>query len=381
MSSQRHPPLSQILPPLILGGAGFSYQVHPNPNPTQVREVLRCAFDAGLRAIDTSAYYEPSEQLLGAALSDPEIASQYPRQEYILMTKVGRITTYEFDYSSSWVRKSITRSLQRLNTPYLDVVFCHDVEYVTEEDALQAVGTLLEFVQAGTVRYIGVSGYRIDLLVNLARKVKERYGRPLDVVQNWAQMNLQNNRLEKEGLQEFKAAGVSCVCNASPLSVGLLRASPVPVGALGDFHPAPPGLRAAAHQAASYVSANGENLAALSLRYAIWRAQIASTRDFQVCTVTGISSAPEVVENVSAAKKILNGEDALGPLHRRGGQCDAGVSILNLNQVEVDLSFYAQVQAILGSWFNYSFQIPELGWDVESNRMVKSEMGSCDPKV
>jgi D-arabinose 1-dehydrogenase len=373
MSSQKHPPLSQILPPLILGGAGFSYQVNPNPNPTQVREVIQCAFDSGLRAIDTSPYYEPSEQLLGAALSDPEIASQFRRQEYILMTKVGRITTHEFDYSPSWVRRSIARSLKRFKTSYLDVVFCHDIEYVTEEEALQAVGTLLEFVQDGAVRYIGVSGYRINILVNLARKVKERYGRPLDVVQNWAQMNLQNNRLEKEGLDAFKAAGVLCVCNASPLSLGLLRASPVPIGAHGDFHPAPPGLRAAAHRAASSASATGESMAGLALRYALWRAQIACTRGFQVCTITGISSALEVVENVSAAKKILNGDGDLGPFQRRGGQSDTGVSILNLNQVEADSPMYAMVQEILGSWFNYSFQIPEPGWDVESKQMVKSE--------
>jgi aryl-alcohol dehydrogenase-like predicted oxidoreductase len=292
------------------------------------------------------------------------------------MTKVGRINTYEFDYSPSWVRRSIARSLERFNTSYLDVVFCHDIEYVTEEDALQAVGTLLEFVQDGTVRYIGVSGYRIDLLASLARKVKERYRRPLDVVQNWAQMNLQNDRLEREGLEAFKAAGVSCICNASPLSLGLLRASPVPVGARGDFHPAPPGLRAAAHQAASAVSATGESMAGLALRYAIWRAQIACTRGFRVCTITGISSASEVVENVSAAKKILNGDDGFGPAHRRSKQGDTGVSIMKLNQVKTDFPLYAMVREILGLWFNYSFQSPEPGWDVASKQMAKSETQS-----
>jgi aryl-alcohol dehydrogenase-like predicted oxidoreductase len=327
-------------------------------------------------------------------------------KKYILMTKVGRITTYEFDYSPSWVRRLIARSLKRFKTSKLDVVFCHDIEYVTEEDALQAVGTLLEFVKDGTVRYIGVSGYRINLLVNLARTFKEIYGRPLDVVQNWAQMNLQNNRLEKEGMHAFKAAGVSCLCNASPLSLGLLRASPVPIGARGDFHPAPPGLRAAAHQAASSVSATGESMAGLALRYALWRAQIASTRDFQVCTITGISSAPEVVENVSAAEKILNGDGDfgpfhrrggqsdtrasekilngdgdLGPFHRRGGQSDTRASILNPNQVEADSPLYAIVQEILGLWFNCSFHILEPGWDVESKQMVKSETASLRPEL
>ncbi|KIM93497.1 hypothetical protein OIDMADRAFT_35804 [Oidiodendron maius Zn] len=236
-------------------------------------------------------------------------------------------------------------------TAFLDVVFCHDIEYVTEEDALQAVGTLLELVKDGTARYIGVSGYRINLLVNLARTFKERYGRPLDVVQNWAQMNFQNNRLEIEGLHAFKAAGVSCVCNSNPLSLGLLRASPVPMGARGDFHPAPPGLRAAAYQAASSVSATGE---------------IPRRRWWRMCR---------------AAEKILNGDGDLGPFHHRGRQSDTGASILNPNQVEADSPLYAMVQEILRSWFNCSFQIPEPGWDVESKKTVKSETASLRPKL
>jgi hypothetical protein len=122
-------------------------------------------------------------------------------------------------------------------------------------------------------------------------------------------------------------------------------------------------------------------MAGLALRYALWRAQIACTKGFQVCTITGISSAPEVVENVAAAKKILNGDGDLGPFHRRGGQSDTGVSILNLNQVEADSPLYAMAQEILGSWLNCSFQIPEPGWDVESKQMVKCETASLRHKM
>jgi aryl-alcohol dehydrogenase-like predicted oxidoreductase len=32
---------------------------------------------------------------------------------------------------SKWIRHSVRRSLQRLHTDYLDVVYCHDVEFVT----------------------------------------------------------------------------------------------------------------------------------------------------------------------------------------------------------------------------------------------------------
>jgi len=50
------------------------------------------------------------------------------------MTKCGRYgmdPLKDFDYSPSTIRKSVLRSLLRLNTSYLDTVYLHDVEYVS----------------------------------------------------------------------------------------------------------------------------------------------------------------------------------------------------------------------------------------------------------
>ena len=51
------------------------------------------------------------------------------------MTKCGRygLAPADFDYSPSTIRKSLQRSLKRLDTTYLDVMFLHDVEMVAEE--------------------------------------------------------------------------------------------------------------------------------------------------------------------------------------------------------------------------------------------------------
>ena len=50
------------------------------------------------------------------------------------MTKCGRYGTYKenFDYSPSTIRRSVERSLARLHTTYLDVIYLHDVEFVAE---------------------------------------------------------------------------------------------------------------------------------------------------------------------------------------------------------------------------------------------------------
>lgn len=213
-----------------MGGAAWSHQLNPDAETRPIIPVILKAFEEGIRTIDTSPYYEPSEKVLGAALADPAIKSRYSREDYFLMTKVGRIASEEFNYSPAWVRESVRRSLQRFQTSYLDVVFCHDVEFVSDAACLAALSTLWSFVDEGKVRYVGISGYPIEKLVRVARLCKEKLGRSVDVVQNWGQLTLQNGRLKTEGLRTLKAEGVKVVCSSSPLNIGLLREQGVPVG-------------------------------------------------------------------------------------------------------------------------------------------------------
>lgn len=338
-------------PSLVMGGAGFSYQLHPAPGSLPIQQILLRAFELGLRTIDTSPYYEPSEQLMGAALSDPAIASKYAREDIVLMTKVGRIREDEFDYSPAWVRKSVARSLERFQTTYLDVVFCHDVEFVSTEDALGAVGVLLELQRAGTIRRVGISGYEIDTLARIAALVRQRYGRPLDVIQTWAQLTLQNTQVETRGLALFRAAGVNAVFCSSPLAVGLLRSGGIPAGLTGDWHPAPPGLRAAAQEAAVWTEQQGESMASVALRYAIGKARKNCDRDFTVSTITGISTISDLEENVATAKHILK--------VRSGVDAKSGTlqEFTEIDEVALarDKLTCEHIRTILGPWIDYDF--------------------------
>jgi D-arabinose 1-dehydrogenase len=222
--------LTSEITPIVIGGAAWSHQINADAETRPVIPVILSAFSHGIRTIDTSPYYEPSEKILGKALADPAITEKYSRQDYFLMTKVGRIAAEEFNYSPEWVRKSVERSLERFQTGYLDVVFCHDVEFISDDAVVAAVATLWEFVAEGKIRYIGISGYPIEKLVRVARLCKEKLGRPLDVVQNWGQLTLQNTKLRSQGLEALAQAGVSMVCSSSPLNIGLLRAQGVPIG-------------------------------------------------------------------------------------------------------------------------------------------------------
>jgi aryl-alcohol dehydrogenase-like predicted oxidoreductase len=287
------------------------------------------------------------------------------------MTKVGRIAALEFNYDPDWVRFSVNRSLERFRTSYLDVVFCHDVEYVTDEEAVVAVGVLFEFARQGKINYVGVSGYCLDKLIRVSNLVRERYGRPLDAVQNWAQLTLQNTQLETKGLASLRDAGIDCIFNSSPLCIGLLRDGGVPVGSLGDFHPAPAGLRKAAADASEWLQSRGENFASLALRYAISEHISATNRPPGACTIFGGGSIWEIDQNLAAVEQIL---EATGEASRESSQ-HQDLRDLQLVKGEKKLSdeeLVWGVRKIFGEWVDYSFTSPDAGWDINTKSMKPS---------
>lgn len=113
----------------------------------------------GIRAFDTSPYYDNSEIVLGTALKALE--NEFPRDTYRLLTKVGRYgpspgtdpSATDFDYSPSTIRRSVHRSLQRLHTHYLDVVYLHDIEFVAPCVAPRAEGNHLSALGAEAAAY------------------------------------------------------------------------------------------------------------------------------------------------------------------------------------------------------------------------------------
>jgi len=261
---------SEVLPPLVLGTATFNHQYNPDPHSLATTAIIHRALSSGIRAFDTSPYYGPAESLLGQALQSQSLV---PRSDYILLSKCGRIAADKFDYSPSWIRQSIDRSLQRLGTEYLDVVFCHDVEFVEPWEVISAVQTLRELRGQGFIRYVGISGFPTDVLATLAQQIKDRTGEPLDAVMSYANYTLQNTLLFSKALDRLVDAGVDCVLNGSPLGMGLLRSQGVPVGDMGDFHPAPNALRDRCVDAANEVQKYGEKgerrLEILALRFSI----------------------------------------------------------------------------------------------------------------
>ena len=267
--------LSAILPPLIFGTATFNHQFNPDPYALGPNDIVHAALYHGIRAFDTSPYYGPAEEILGAALHSPlvktdPVLSHLQRSDYFLLTKCGRIKGDEFDYSPPWIRLSIARSLARLHTDYLDVVYLHDVEFMSPAEVLTGIRTLRAIrAETRAVRHVGICGYPVDVLAALAELVLSETGEPVDIVQSYANYTVQNQRLGGQ-LARFVGAGVEVVANASPLGMGLCRSQGVPVGTSGGvWHPAPDGLRRKCKEAAEWVGGEGERLENVAVRFAV----------------------------------------------------------------------------------------------------------------
>lgn len=252
------------LPPLLLGGAVFSQQFNDNPESLSIKEILRIGFSNGIVGIDTSPYYGPSEILLGQALK--ELKQEFSRDTYYIVTKAGRVKLNDFDYRPESIKKSVLRSLERLNTDYLDVVYLHDIEFVKEEEVFEALKVLKELKEQGIVRHIGVSGYPVDFLYHIALVASKtpEIG-PLDAILSYSNFNLQNQRLREYIDKFYKEAKLGKLLNGSILSMSLLRS-----GSTHDFHPAPKELRQRCKDVAKFTQEQyGIELADLATRYAI----------------------------------------------------------------------------------------------------------------
>jgi aryl-alcohol dehydrogenase-like predicted oxidoreductase len=116
---------------------------------------IRRAIELGVTFLDTAAMYGSgaNEELVGGAIADR-------RDRVVLATKFGILRgdnprERRIDGSREQVRKSIDESLRRLGTDHVDLYYQHRVDPDTPIE--ETVGAMAELVDAGKVRYLGLS--------------------------------------------------------------------------------------------------------------------------------------------------------------------------------------------------------------------------------
>ncbi len=247
---------------LSFGASSLGQEFRPVDLNDAVRSVHE-ALDLGMNFIDTSPYYGRglSECLLGIALKG------VPRDRYYLGTKLGRYAPAQFDFSARRVVESVEISLERLGVEYLDIMLCHDIEFVDMalivEETLPALRKVKE---QGKVRFIGVSGYPM----NLFRYVLDRT--ELDVILSYNHYTLQNTMLG-DLVPYLRQKGIG-IMNAAPFAARLLTNTTLP-----PWHKATPEVRALCRQAAEHCQTRGVDIAQLAVQFSI------SNHDLATCIV------------------------------------------------------------------------------------------------
>jgi aryl-alcohol dehydrogenase-like predicted oxidoreductase len=129
------------------------------PSDAEIDTLVAEAESMGINLIDTAPAYGTSEERIGRALAGR-------RARWVIATKAGEAFDGErssFDFSQAGIEASVTRSLQRLRTDYLDLVCIHS-DGVDEGEAkfTAAAEALAELKARGDIRFIGFSGKTVE---------------------------------------------------------------------------------------------------------------------------------------------------------------------------------------------------------------------------
>ena len=248
--------------PILSFGASSLGQEFRSVTLEEALRSVRVALDCGLNFIDTSPFYGRgmSEVLLGIALRG------VPRDSYTLCTKLGRYDLGHFDFSARRVAESVDVSLHRLGAGHLDIILCHDIEFVPMQQIVdETLPAVRRIQQQGKVRFIGFSGYPQKIFRFILDQTD------VDCVLSYNQYTLQNTRFADETVPYLKDRGVG-VMNAGPFSARLLTNAPLPA-----WLKEPEAVKDAARRAAACCAAKGVDIAKLALQFSLAHPDIATT--------------------------------------------------------------------------------------------------------
>ena len=169
------------------------------------------AIELGVNFLDTADMYGPwtNEVLVGKAISDR-------RDQVVLATKFGAVRNEEGEFLGvsgrpDYVRSACDASLKRLGLDYIDLYYQHRVD--PDVPIEETVGAMAELVQAGKVRYLGLSEAEPDI-IRRAHAVH-----PISALQT--EYSLWSREPEQEIIATTRELGISFV-SYSPLGRGFL---------------------------------------------------------------------------------------------------------------------------------------------------------------
>jgi aryl-alcohol dehydrogenase-like predicted oxidoreductase len=194
---------------LGLGCMGMSF-AYSGADDQRSLETIDRALELGITMFDTADVYGPetNERLVGRALASR-------RDDVVLATKFGgrslEIEGRIPDGRPDYVGRACDASLRRLGTDHIDLYYQHRVD--PQVPIEETVGAMAELVEAGKVRYLGLS----EAAPETIRRAHATF--PITAVQT--EYSLWTRDLEEAVLPTLRELGIGLVAY-SPLGRGFL---------------------------------------------------------------------------------------------------------------------------------------------------------------
>jgi len=287
--------------PVLVTEAGFggasAGNLYRETSDAEAAAAIGQAWVRGIRYFDTAPHYGLglSESRLGAVLRS------WPRSEFVLSTKVGRLLEANpspagsdleaggfavpdrlrrrFDFSAAGVRRSLEDSLTRLGLDRVDIVYVHDPDEHVAEAISGAIPELVRMREEGIIDAAGVGMNQWQAPLRMVRETD------LDVVMLAGRWTL----LDRSGaplLEECAARGVAVVA-AAPYNSGLLAQPWPPDDAHFNYGPAGPALLTRARALAGACARHGVDLPTAAVQFPLRHPAVATV-------VSGMRTAGQV---------------------------------------------------------------------------------------
>jgi hypothetical protein len=286
--------------PIGLGCMNLSHAYGTPPSPEEAERLLLEALDLGVVHFDTAALYGfgANEELVGRVLAPH-------RDRVVLASKCG-MTGVDgkrvVDGRPQTIRATAQEALRRLRTGVIDVYYLHRLDPAVPIE--ESVGALAELVEAGSVRYVGLS----EMSVATVRRAHAVH--PIAALQNEYSLWTRNPELGTDAV--CRELGIALVA-FSPLARGVLTSSPPVMTELPekDIRHAMPRFQGEAYAANLALQ---RRFAALAGEAGCTPAQLALAwlldRGEHVVPIPGTRSIEHLRENVAAAT-VSVGSDVL----------------------------------------------------------------------
>jgi aryl-alcohol dehydrogenase-like predicted oxidoreductase len=310
---------------LGLGTMGMSAGIYGEVNDEESIATIHHALDLGVTLVDTANIYGEghNERLVGRAILGR-------RDEVVLATKFGIVPgeggNLAADGRPEYAREQLDGSLSRLGVDHVDLYYVHRID--TSVPIEETVGALAEQVEAGKIRYIGLSEAGAET-IRQAHTVH-----PISAVQT--EYSLWSRDPETEVLPTLAELGIGFV-PYMPLGAGFLTGGIRSFDDLAedDFRRNLPRFQpgvieqnvGAAVRVREIAAARGATSAQVALAWVLSRGEM-------IAPIFGTRRAANVEANVAAAEVELTAEEIaeLDTLSSRASGERAPAFVRNLNQ-------------------------------------------------